>query len=439
LLFSEIKEGVHMALVTTDEGRGQSREVYVPPGERGMVHHSYLSPDGRWVLIVAMANDASFLPCQVAPFDGSSAPRVVGPPDAMCLSGAWSPDGRWIYLSSYKGGRFHIWRQRFPDGQPEQVTFGPTEEVDIAIAPDGKSLLASVGSEDSIIWTHDSNGDHQVSSEGNAFYPQFSGDGQKLYYMLQSGQTADLQPWVMELASGKRDRILPGYGVQIGITTRNYAVSRDGKQVALAIKNRDGISHIWVGETDRRSSPREIPSNADEDCPFYLPDGDLVFRRREGGFNYVYRMKSDGSARSKIINDSIDDLFSVSPDGRWLVAQTKTKGSDAVHPYSVTAYSVDGSQRVLLCNVYCFADWSPSGLFFHLEFTSGDFVTYILPLSAGHDLPSLPPEGLFGPESLKTHLGALTVPRLLESVISPSLYAYTVKSVRRNIFRIPLP
>ena len=40
VLFSEIKEGLHMVLVTTDEARGQSRDVYVPPGERSMVHHS---------------------------------------------------------------------------------------------------------------------------------------------------------------------------------------------------------------------------------------------------------------------------------------------------------------------------------------------------------------------------------------------------------------
>src|SRR5229473_7452088 len=52
LLFSEIKEGLHMVVVSTDEGRGHSRDVYVPIGERSMAHHSYLSPDGRWVLVV---------------------------------------------------------------------------------------------------------------------------------------------------------------------------------------------------------------------------------------------------------------------------------------------------------------------------------------------------------------------------------------------------
>jgi Tol biopolymer transport system component len=62
LLFSEITQGMHMAVVSTDEGRGQRRMVYDPPGERGMAHHSYLSPDGQWVLIVEMQNQGIFVP-----------------------------------------------------------------------------------------------------------------------------------------------------------------------------------------------------------------------------------------------------------------------------------------------------------------------------------------------------------------------------------------
>ena len=74
LLFSEIKEGLHMAVVTADEGRGNSRDVYVPTGARSMAHHSYLSPDGKWVLIVQMDSRGELIPCRVVPFQGSSEP-----------------------------------------------------------------------------------------------------------------------------------------------------------------------------------------------------------------------------------------------------------------------------------------------------------------------------------------------------------------------------
>jgi hypothetical protein len=143
LLFSEIKEGLHMAVVTTDEGRGDSRDVYVPAGKRSMAHHSYLSPDGRWVLIVEMDSRSEIIPCRIVSFDGSNEIRVVGPPDGACLSGAWSPDGKLVYLTA-KTDTFHIWRQRFPNGKPEQFTFGPTSQEGIAMAPDGRLTHVSV-------------------------------------------------------------------------------------------------------------------------------------------------------------------------------------------------------------------------------------------------------------------------------------------------------
>src|ERR1700686_2627645 len=79
LLFSEIKEGLHLVVVTTDLGRGQRREVYVPPGDRSMAHHSYLSPDRRWVLVVEMDNRGNILPCRVVPFEGGGNARILGP------------------------------------------------------------------------------------------------------------------------------------------------------------------------------------------------------------------------------------------------------------------------------------------------------------------------------------------------------------------------
>ena len=79
LLFSEIKSGVHMGVVTTDGGRGQRRDVYLPVGERSMAHHSYLSPDGKWVLVVQMDERGEIVQCRVVAFDGSGGQLLVGP------------------------------------------------------------------------------------------------------------------------------------------------------------------------------------------------------------------------------------------------------------------------------------------------------------------------------------------------------------------------
>ncbi len=213
LLFSEMKNGMHMGVVTTDEGRGESRDVFVPEGNRSMAHHSYLSPDQKWVLIVMMNEQGSLVQCRVVPFDGSGKQQLVGPDGGECRGGAWSPDGRWVYVSAKKDGEFHIWRQRFPQGDLEQVTSGPTQEEGIAMAADGKSFITSVGTTDSSIWIHDKQGERQLSSEGNATSPKFSNDGTKLYYLNRSGREAKTELWRMDLLLGKYDRLLPGNDV----------------------------------------------------------------------------------------------------------------------------------------------------------------------------------------------------------------------------------
>jgi hypothetical protein len=48
-----------------------------------------------------------------------------------------------------------ILRQRFPDGPAEQLTSGPTEEQGIALDPDGRSFVTSVGESQSTIWIRD--------------------------------------------------------------------------------------------------------------------------------------------------------------------------------------------------------------------------------------------------------------------------------------------
>jgi serine/threonine protein kinase/Tol biopolymer transport system component len=432
LLFSEIKEGLHMVLVTTDQGRGQSRDVYVPPGERSMVHHSYLSPDGKSVLVVEMGSRGDLLPCRVVPFSGNGDVRVVGPPSGACNSGAWSPDGKRVYLTAQKNGQFHIWQQLFPNGEPELVTSGPTSQEGIAMASDGKSLITAVGSQDTTVWFHDKDGDHQISSEGNAVTPSLSSDGKSLYYLIANGQTSGYELRVKDLAGGSTESLLPGYFM------RDYSVSKDGKEVAFAVNDPIGNSSLWVAPTNRRSSPVRIsPESAIEDSPFFLPDGDLVFRAIEGGSNFLYRVKADGTGRHKISSQRVFDAFAVSPDGRWFAAASP--GPDQEHTAQVTAFAVDGSASVPLCLSYCWVTWDTSGKFVYLSFSLMYQGSYSLPVLHDTGLPKLPPSGIAQLEDLRNATTAAMIPQIVTSAVSPSIYAYVRQNTRRNLYRIPLP
>jgi Tol biopolymer transport system component len=438
LLFSEITGGLHMVVVTTDEGRGQRRVVYAPPSERGMAHHSYLSPDGRWVLIVEMDTQGMFLPCHVIPFQGSDPPRIVGPPAGPCISGAWSVDGKSVYVTSAPRDKTHIWRQRFPGGQPEQVTFGTTEEEGITMAPDGKSFITSVGTQDSMVWLHDEQGDRQVAPEGNAYKARFSSDGKRLYYLYATDQKNGHEVWALDLPDGKPERILPGY------STEDYSVSANGKVIAFSNVDQDGHSSVWIASTDHASAPRKLSSSApassrteDSDSPHFLPNGDLLFRSSAAGANSLCRIHLDGTDRRQIGSGHILDFEATSPEGRWAIVTMGSPGE--AHAVGKYALPVEGGDPVLLCKTICAMSWDIHGDF--MLFSSyglGDLGTYVLPVRRGFGLPVLPPKPIADLQDLKNVDGVRFLPQVVDSAVSPTLFAFTRNNIRRNLYRIPL-
>ena len=305
------------------------------------------------------------------------------------------------------------------------------------MAADGKSFITSVGIRDNSIWIHDARGEHQVSSEGSAASPQFSPDARQLYYMLSYGERTNSELWVTDLASGSSNPVLSGYSVRsCGVGQQHYAISQDGRQVAFSMLDKVGHSDLWIAPTDRGSTSHMIESVGNEDCPFFLPDGDLIFRSGEGNQNFLYRMKIDGTGRRKISDWPIFDPFGVSHDGRWILAQTR--GPDATNLYSVSAFPVEGGPIVTVCVGLCLVIWDRAGKSLYIGLNIGNESIYALPLQRS-GLPTLPVGGFSATDQL-TRMKATVVPTgIVESSGTPSLYSYTNSTIRRNLYRIPVP
>ena len=308
------------------------------------------------------------------------------------------------------------------------------------MAPDGKSLITSVGSEDRSVWLHDKDGDHQISSEGNTSLPRFSSDGHSLYFLKSIGQTGSDELWIKDLNSGKEERILTAYPMQEYSAGRDvkqaYSVSRDGKEVAFSMKDKDGHTNIWIAPTSRRSSPVRITSAAVEDVPFFLPDGDLIFRAIEGGSSFIYRMKTDGTGRRKITPGRILDIASVSPDGRWITAASPNINEE--HTASMKAFPVDGGPPVTLCVDDCVVNWDTAGRYAYVSFLPSGSGSYALPVMHDVGLPRLPPGGV-RKQDLKNGKADIAITWTVQSAVSPSVYAYTREATRSNLYRIQLP
>jgi eukaryotic-like serine/threonine-protein kinase len=440
VLFSEIKEGIHMGLVAAEENRFGARDVYLPANERGMAHRSYLSPDHKSVLLVEMDKDGLWAPCRVVPFDASSPGRPVGPPGAGCTDGAWSRDGKFVYFTTKAGGSNHIWRQRFPDGQPEQVTFGPTEEEGVAMAPAGHSFITAMVLQSRSIWVHDVDGERQVSLEGIAGFPQFTLDGKKLSYKVQKSGSANEggtlrdpgEVWVTDLVSGRSGPVAPG------MQALNYDMSADGKLAVMEVVDGERKSRLWLTPLDRSSPPRQIPG-IEGRMPKFGNSGDIFFRHAEGTSGFVYRVRPDGTGLRKALDRPVLILFAVSPDERWILGWASNSDSD--NGKSVNqAIPLDGSPSIPLSTMgWAWARDGRSMSIFGAPIPGNR--AYIVPLSPGQAVPRLPAAGLRSEDEVAHLPGARRIDNHGVIIPGPSadVYAFSRATTLRNLYRIPIP
>ena len=440
LLFSEIKTGVNMAIVTSDDSRMREREIYLPPTARGMAHRSALSPDGKSVLLAEMDN-AGWQPCRLLPFDGANAGRRAGPLDAHCTYVAWSPDGKWMYFSAAQGAGFHLWRQRTSGGEPEQITFGPTEQEGIAIDPEGKFLITAAGTKQSELWLHDANGERQISAEGFAAGYAFSPNGKQLFYMVLD-YAAPSQGFISgtlrsaDLQTGAVSLLLPGVEVS------DYDLTHDGKNVIYAAYDEQHRPHLWIAPLDRSSPPRQLfPEEADE--PRVTDSGVIYYRARINGANRLFRYKPDGT-REEVGKVQVNEIGSVSPDGKWVSAWTQDP-NDPNHS-SYFAINTQDFTFVHPCPS-CGFSWSADGRSFmvvtdplgRLNVTSirAGSKTILVSLKPGEDLPTIPPGGWQSAADFKGYKV-----REFDGIGQPSpdgtSYVFPRRSSHRNLFRISL-
>src|SRR5258708_3174090 len=441
ILFSEIKTVLHMGIVTATESRADSRDIYFSANEQAMAHYAYASPDHQSVLVVEMNGSHAFdQPCRLVPFDGSSAGRPVGP-RGTCTSAAWSPDGKWMYFGATVGGSLHLWRQKFPNGAPEQITFGPLEEEGIALAPAGRSFVTSVGTRRSAIWTHDAGGERAISSEGYAEAPRLSRDGTRVFYLSVQGwvlsQFGRVEPSTelrsVYLASGKTDNVLPGVSVTA------YDISRDEQEVAFTTTDSGGASQIWLASLDRRTPPRQIARAGDQVS--FGADGELVFRSLEEKTNVLVRVKKDGSGRERLTTAPVLDKFGVSPDGEWVIVFSPGTGVHAI--VGTLAVPIHRGAPKKICGLNCLARMSSHGEFFYISLDRASATstgkTLAIPVPAGKSLPDLPALGIDRAAGGATLPGARVIEYLsLLTGPDPSTFVFTKADLQRNLFRIPL-
>jgi len=441
LLYSEIPSGsgLHLGVVTGTAPSTGIREIYFPAHERGMAHYSYASPDRHWALVVEMDGMGAWAPCRLVSLDRGLPPRTIGP-NGGCTSAGWSPDGAWMFFTAAVTGSSHLWRQRFANGPPEQITFGPTEEDGVAVESTGRSLITSVGVHESAIWIHDAGTERQLSSEGEAGVgwspPAFRESDKILYYLLRHGPDGSgAELWRTVVDSGKSEAVFPG------VFMLGYDVSPDGKQVVYSTAAPNGKTRLWLAPVDR-TSPASRVGDMGGTSPLFGAQGQILFQQSEGSSNYLEQVNPDGTGRSKVVPYPIIEIQGISPGRRWVMA-TVPESPDGKGPANM-AIPVDGGPPRRMCSTYCNPVWSSNGkfLFIQVEDSSRESPGRSLGIPVGleEDLSVLPAEGVKPMAEARSVPGSVSVPRAyFVPGADPTHFAYVNTTVHRNLYRISLP
>jgi Tol biopolymer transport system component len=440
-MFGQIRTGLHMELVTATDQRESSRSIYLPSHERGMAHYGYASPDRKSVLIVEMGPNGPFERCRLVPFDGHNQGSQVGP-NGRCTSAAWSADGRWMYFTAVVDGASHVWREPFPSGTLEQITSGPTQERGLAMSPDGRSLVTSLGILESGIWMHTPQREELLSADGYASSLSFSRDGRFLFYLLRRASTGPSgELWQTDLNSGKAEPVVQGFSIA------SYSVSLDGTQILFAVRPERGPTEIWLASRQGTVAPKRLTSSG-EDQPMFGPAGEVVFRQSEDHTNYLFVMNADGSDRRRVTPTPITEIRGMSADRRMAVAMTPLgSGQPAT---AVLAVPLDGAPVRRICPVTCMVKWSPDGarMYVRLLPQGNSRKTIAIPVPKGKSMAELPAAGVQSEEDASTIPGSELVDFTSVAAgnsgdLAPGpasgTFAYARTVSHRNLVRVQLP
>jgi hypothetical protein len=349
-----------------------------------------------------------------------------------------------MYFSSNAGGGFHIWRQDYPAGTPEQITFGPTEQEGTALTADGRHLITSMGLQQANIWMREPGGERQLTSQGFTMLPTLTLSGDRMFYLMRTGARgyASGELYSMNAATGETEPALPGR------VMANYSISQDARRVVFTSAESQGGDGVWIADLDRRTPPRQL-THGGEFRAFFGAPGEIVYME-QAAVRHLYRMKDDGSDAAMISPDPVINLIAVSPDGRWAVALVPETGSGG--GTRTRFISLRGEKSMLACCSTGFGpnrvqaplyNWSRDGksMFVGLQYFGRNTAkTVVLPYRSGVPLEMLWPAGLESESAVAANPGAKII---TDANAFPASTASAYLSWRRitqsNLYRVPLP
>jgi len=245
-----------------------------------------------------------------------SVPAILGERWYEITSISWLPDATGIALSAARGALIEnqLYEITYPEGRTRRLTNDLFEYEGASITADGRALVSRQTDKRSSLWLIPPERPEFARKivEGVGFIRNIatSPDGDVVYSASSQGNS-DI--WRMAMDGTRRKRLTDDPGFD-GMP----AVSPDGRTIAF-MSSRLGQLTIWTMDADG-AHQMQITTEGRDVRPRFSPDGTwLVYNSRGSGRSMLYRISVRGGKPSPIPG-SWTVVPAISPDGRFIAA-----------------------------------------------------------------------------------------------------------------------
>ncbi|MCI2429178.1 hypothetical protein LM602_06440 [Candidatus Acetothermia bacterium] len=246
----------------------------------------------------------------------------------------WSPDGKFIYFYHKDSRREASLRRVTREGKEDSSVVPLSFELSFfrppffasapQISPDGKSVLYARHEifalrytySDLYLWDLEKKEEKVLTEQARAYAPVFFPDGQRVLF---AQQRADGQSPALAIYEINGGRIVPFYEFTDDLFIDSFAISPDGKQIALSLWKMGGYQDLYLLDVESKILTAITQDKFGDFDPDWSPNGDFVLfssDREEGVYNlYAYRI-SDGQLLK--VTNVLTGAFAptISPNGK---------------------------------------------------------------------------------------------------------------------------
>lgn len=182
-------------------------ETPVPAPLKGM-NDAVVSPDGTQIAFsLSTSGSIDDNNIWLIDADGKNQQKLTNM-QGLQHEPVWSPDSKYIYFLSGKGGQAHdIWRLTLATRKTEQLTTSSLYHFDVAVAPDGQIAFSSNRSGNYEIWIREPDGNLRQVTRDPAMdgKPAWLPDGKTLIF--ESSRSGDPNLWKVTLLGGEPEQL----------------------------------------------------------------------------------------------------------------------------------------------------------------------------------------------------------------------------------------